>query len=218
MIGNAQSSPSFNGTDTLVGGDELVDVVAFDPPVLVGYQFERESIDPRQAGEDTVCQSRQLTAVTARQVAACQGDLLLDEVEVIEQPCFRGHDPLFRLRSGRDDVIGVEQYAFIVREPAQQLVGPRTWIDPLLAREGGGVTLELLDAEQLRAQQIRVALLATRTARAHPGCNSLRDDYSFRRARTARRPAFSASPRGHSIVDVRRSLPQLVPQSAYMGC
>jgi hypothetical protein len=45
--------------------------------------------------------------------------------------------------------------------------------------------------------------VAPRAARAHPGCNSLRDDYSLRPARTARRPAFSVSPRGHSIVDVR---------------
>jgi len=47
-----------------------------------------------KTGRRAIGQSRQLPAVAARQMSTRQRDLLLDQVEVIEQPGFRRNDPL----------------------------------------------------------------------------------------------------------------------------
>lgn len=82
----------------------------------------------------------------------CQTDLLLDEIVIVEQPDFCRSNPLSRPGCGCHDVIRRQQNTRIVRQPGQQPVRPRTRIDAMLSSQRYRVALQLLDAEQLRAQ------------------------------------------------------------------
>jgi hypothetical protein len=97
---------------------------------------------------------------------ARQRDLLFDQIEIVEQPGLRRNDALSRRRGGGDDVVGRQQNARIVRQPQQQPVRPRARVDSMLPRQRRRVTLQLLDAEQLRAQQLGVAVVMQRVPRA----------------------------------------------------
>jgi len=69
-------------------------------------------------------------------------------------------------RGGGHDVVRRKQNARIVRQPRQQPVQPRARVDSMLPRQLRRVTLQLLDAEQLRAQQLGVAVVMQRVPRA----------------------------------------------------
>ena len=88
-----------------------------------------------------------------------QPDLLLDQIEIVEQPGLCWHDPLSRCDCGCHHVIGCQQNARIVRQPWQQPIRTRIWINFMLARQRDRVTLQLLDAEQLRTQQLRILIV-----------------------------------------------------------
>jgi hypothetical protein len=154
------------GLDGLVSGDELGGVVAVDAAIHVRDQFQCQVVDAGKAGRRPIGQPRQLSAVGARQVPARQADLLLDQVEVVEQPGLGWHDPLPRRRGGGHDVVRRQQNPGVVRQPWQQLVRPAPRFDSMLARQRDRVTFQLLDAEQLRTQQLGIAVSTQRIARA----------------------------------------------------
>ncbi|MFO7551031.1 MAG: hypothetical protein R6W80_06470 [Haliea sp.] len=110
----------------------------------------------------TSSQTWQLPAVPAREMSTRLANLLLDQIEIVEQPGFGRYDPLARRTGCRDDIIGREQNARIVRQPRQQSV--RAWmrVDSILARQADRVTLQLLNTEQLRTQQIGIPEMALR--------------------------------------------------------
>ena len=85
-------------------------------------------------------------------------DLLLDEIEVIEQPFARGRDPAIRRNRGRDQIVGPQQDGLAVRQPRQEPVWPSFRIDFMPAREGPGMLLQLIDAEQLGSERRLVAI------------------------------------------------------------
>ena len=93
--------PQVQRIDGLVGGQERRRVVPVDAAVLVGDQVEGQVVDARETRRGAAGQSRQLPAVAAGQVPAGQGDLLLDEVEVVEQPGLCRHDRAARRRPPR---------------------------------------------------------------------------------------------------------------------
>ena len=152
-------SPQFaqlQGFNGLVGGDELGHVIAVDPTVHVGNQLQRQIINTRKSSRVTRSQTWQLPAVAAREMSTRLPNLLLDQIEIVEQPGFGRYDPLARRSGCRDNIIGCKQNARIVRQPRQQSVGARMRVDSILSCQGDRVTLELLNTEQLRTQQIGI--------------------------------------------------------------
>jgi hypothetical protein len=91
-------------------------------------------------------------------------DLLLDELEIVEQPRLCRYNPSSRPDYSFHHVIRRQQNAHIVRQSWQQPVRPRTRIDAMLASQRYRVTLQLLDAEQHRAQQQSILLVPQRIA------------------------------------------------------
>ena len=106
--------------------------------------------------EGTADQSRQLPAVAAGQMPAGQGDLLLDEIEVVEQPGLCRHDPLSRGGGRGDHLVGLEKDALVLVQPGEQPVFPGPPIDAVAARQRDGVVLQLIAAEEFRAQQSHI--------------------------------------------------------------
>ncbi len=79
-------------------------------------------------------------------------DLLLDQIEVIEQPFTRrGNVPTTGLGRG-DQVIGSDQNSFIFIEAEQQMVGPPFRVDAMFGRHRHRVELQLLAREELLTQ------------------------------------------------------------------
>jgi hypothetical protein len=62
-----------------------------------------------------------------------QTDLLLDQIEIVEQPGLCRHDTLPRRRCGGDDVVCRQQNARVVRQSRQQAVRSRARIDLVLS-------------------------------------------------------------------------------------
>jgi len=91
-----------------------------------------------------------------------QNDLLLNEIEIVEQPGLCRDNPLSWRGCGCHEIIRRQQHALIVRKPWQQPVRPRVRIDSMLAGQRHRVPLQLLDAEQLLAQQFRIPGIAQR--------------------------------------------------------
>jgi hypothetical protein len=109
----------------LVGRHEAREAFVVDAAVAVGDRLEGEVVHARIAGGGPVGETRELAAVSPRQVAPRRADLLLDQVEVVEQPLRRGRDPPpFGDREG-ESVAGLREHALVVREPRQQAVGAR---------------------------------------------------------------------------------------------
>ncbi len=150
--------PQVQRFDGLVGSEEGRGIVAVDPTVLMGDQLQRDVVDPRKAGQGPAGQSRQLPAVPAGQMPPSQSDLLLDEIEVVEQPGLCRQDPLSRRRGGGDRVVGGHQNALVLRQPGEQPVSARTTIDKVTACQRGGVVFQLIGAEEFGAQQLRVGV------------------------------------------------------------
>ena len=70
------------GADRLVGGDERVDGRRVDASIRMGDQLHRDTVGPRAVGGER----GELVEVRAGQEPAGGVDLLLEEVEVVEQP------------------------------------------------------------------------------------------------------------------------------------
>ena len=95
-------------------------------------------------------QLRQLPVEAGRQVIADLADLLVDDVEVVDQPFRRRRNDSLLANRFREGAIRLEQSACVVpdarreRTPVARVVG-----DALRGRQALGVLLEPLDAEQL---------------------------------------------------------------------
>ena len=122
MIGMAHNSPSFNGRDRLISGDEGAEWFRIDLRVHVRDQFEHDIVNAGQAGGSAVQQARQFPAVTPRQMPPGHLDLLLDQVEIIEQPLRGGSNSPVRIRGQREVVKGA-QTALVGVQPCQERVG-----------------------------------------------------------------------------------------------
>ncbi len=99
MVGKAQRLAQSEGRCVLVGGDERHHVIAIDATVLMGMRIQRDVIDAR----DPPWTPRSVAAVddcTPRQMPPDQGDLLLEEIEVVEKPGLGRQDPLSLCHGG----------------------------------------------------------------------------------------------------------------------
>ncbi len=85
-------------TDLLIGGHETAQRILVEAAVAVGDRLQGDVVDARKAGRQSFREHRQLPAVAARQMPACGADLLVDEIEVVEQP----------LAGGRYLVVGLD--------------------------------------------------------------------------------------------------------------
>ena len=93
---------------------------------------------------------------------AGQGDLLLDEVVVVQQPGFRLHDGLPAGCRGGDYLVGLRKNAFILVQAREQPALARTPGDTMGARQGHGIVLQLFAAEEFRAQQAQILVIVHR--------------------------------------------------------
>ena len=123
-----------------------------DVEAAVGVRDERpgDSQHARVPREVALGQLRQLPVEAGRQVIADLADLLVDDVEIVDQPFgSRRDDPLLanRLREG---AIRLQQGARVVPDPRRERTPvPRILGDALGRGQALGVLLEPLDAEQL---------------------------------------------------------------------
>ena len=92
-------------------------------------------------------------------------NLLFDQIEVVEQPLAGGGD----LATGADGLghqaVDTDQYAFVLREAREQLVGSMPRAEFVLSGQRAAVLLHLLGAEQFRTQRRRVAVFSGAVAR-----------------------------------------------------
>ena len=111
--------------DGLVRGHEAGQALGVDPAVAVRDRLEREVVDARKSGRRPVRQSRQLAAVALGQVPLGRADLLLDQVEVVEQPFRGGRDAAVGRDRRGQQVADFDQDALVLGERASSWSGAR---------------------------------------------------------------------------------------------
>jgi hypothetical protein len=83
--------------------------------------------------------------------------LLFDQIEVIEQPFARRRNPALGLACRRQQLVGLQQYAFVLGQAREQLIRTPLRAQAVRARQGLAMLLHLIGAEQLRPQRWRIA-------------------------------------------------------------
>ena len=106
----------------MVSRDEGAQRFGINLRIHVRNQFEHQVIDARKPGGRTRPEAGQFTAVTPRQMPAGHLDLLLDQVEIVEQPFGRVGDAPGLVHGLSRAVVGPE-YLFIFTQPREQSVG-----------------------------------------------------------------------------------------------
>ena len=114
MIGTAHKLAELERSNGLVGGNETVEARGVHVPVDVRNQLQGNAIDARAGRRRAVRQPRQLPAVRRRQVPSGHPDLLLDQVEIIQQPFGRRRVPPFAFGRFRHELIRSDKNAFIL--------------------------------------------------------------------------------------------------------
>jgi hypothetical protein len=114
--------------------------------------------------ERPVHQLRQLAIEAGREVGADLANLFLDDVKVVDQPLGRRGDGAFLTDRLADGAVGGEQHAPVVAQALRERpAGCRSFRHTLRRRQGLGMLLEALDAEQLRTDRlVRLAHVSCR--------------------------------------------------------
>ena len=86
-----------------------------------------------------------------------RSNLLLDQIEVIEEPFSGGGDSVFRLDRVRQELAGFDEEVLIVGQPPEQSIVRAFRAQLMGAGKRFAVLLHLLGAEQFRAQRWLVA-------------------------------------------------------------
>ncbi len=86
----------------LVGLHEAPDARHVHPPIDVRDQLEHDVVTARETRRSPVQEPRQLPAVCSGKVPAGQSNLLLDQVEIVEEPLACWRDPAFCDHGRRD--------------------------------------------------------------------------------------------------------------------
>ena len=134
----------------LIRRDESDKAFGIHPSVTVRDGFERDVVDPRQPRRRSVREPWQLRAVSLGQMSARCADLLLDEVEVVEQPLARRRNRGARLDRCRQQIAGFEQDGLVLRQAREQQIAPAFRSQCMRRRERPAVMLHLIGAEELR--------------------------------------------------------------------
>jgi hypothetical protein len=136
------------GADRLVRGDKVPHAFRIDMPVRVGNQFESDGIDPGKPRFRSIEETRQFPAVGLRKMPARGADLLLDEIEVVQEP-FSGRSDVPGLGiGGRHEIIDLGQDLLIFRQSQQQSVRPAFRVDAVFVGHRHRMLAQLLDAEK----------------------------------------------------------------------
>ncbi|KFB71348.1 MAG: hypothetical protein AW09_003511 [Candidatus Accumulibacter phosphatis] len=141
------------GGDGLVGGDEATQAFGIHTPVAVRDDFQGNIIDTRTAGRRPARQAREFPAVALGQVPLGGADLLVDEVEIVEQP-FRGRSDSAVLgdRCGQPPA-HPDEGAFVGCQARQQQIRGVDLGKLVCRGENPAVLRHLIGAEQLRSQR-----------------------------------------------------------------
>ncbi len=148
------------GGDGLIGGDETVEVLGVHPAIAVGDDLQRQVIDPWQAGRGTMAQARQFPAVALGQMPLGGADLILDQIEVIEQPFPGRRDPAVLRDRDHEQPADADQDGFIVLEASQQAIRRVSGHQEVRVGEPLAVLFHLYGAEEFGAQRRFVAAIA----------------------------------------------------------
>ena len=194
--------------DLLKRADEQIDVARVDPPLGVGDERDRELVDARIARERPAGELRQLAVVAAGEALAHLADVLLDDVEVVEQPLARGSDVHIAVGGGGETRVRVVQNAAGLVQPGEEAGSPPTGaaLDQTLAgRHRAGTIREVLGAQQLAADRPAEHLVrgidatgedAGEEGRRRCGSDGRASEGDIRRdVRRARGPGSSPPPR-----------------------
>ena len=142
-------------------------------------RLERDVEDPREPGGGSLREARELPAVVFRQVPLRGADLLLDQVEIVEQPFAGGrHAAVGRDRLGQL-VEHPVQYFLVGGQPRQQLVRRAPAREDVRASEIPTVLLHLVGTEELRPQrrfrERGLDLEATRSQRCRQASDTIEE-------------------------------------------
>jgi hypothetical protein len=108
----------------LVGEDEALERLGVKAAVGVADDFEREGVDARVTFEGPGREFREFVVVAARQVFADLAELLLDDVEVVEEPLGGGRDRAVLADGVGQRAVGLDQHAAVLLGARQQLPTP----------------------------------------------------------------------------------------------
>ena len=139
----------------LVGRDESTERLGVEPAIGVRDERPRQSVDAGIARQGAVGQLGQLAIEPGREIVADLPQLLVDDVEVVDEPFGRRNDRPLLADGVGDHAIRLAQDAAVVLDARQQaavLGSPRD--DGLRGRQALGVLLEALDAEELGADRV----------------------------------------------------------------
>ena len=142
----------------LVGGHKAGETFGVHAPVAVRNDLQRDVVDPGKTGGSPLQQARQFPAVGLRQVPLGGANLLLDQIEVIQQPFAGGGDLAVGGHRLGHQPVDTDQNALVLRQPRQQLVRSASRTEFVESRQRPAMLLHLLGAEQLRAQRRGVAV------------------------------------------------------------
>ena len=138
--------------DFLVGTHETADRVLVDAAVAVRNRIQRDVVHARQSRRCAALQTRQLPAVAFRKMPPCGADLLVDQIQIIEQPFAGGSNPVAALDRVGEERTTVTQYRFVAGQAQQQAVRTLAEKDLVFASEHTSVLFHLIRAEQLGTQ------------------------------------------------------------------
>ena len=150
VIATAQSSPIVSGSHALVGAHEPPEGLRVEAAVGVRDERPGQAVDARIAREGALGELRELAVVARRQVVADLAELLVDDVEVVDEPLGGRRDrALFADRPG-DHAVRLDEDAAVLRDARLDgMALPRLSGDDLGTGERARVLLQPLDAEEL---------------------------------------------------------------------
>jgi hypothetical protein len=155
----------------------------------MGDEGDDQLVDARVSGEGPARELGELAVVAARETLPYLADVLLDDVEVVEQPLARRSDVGVAVGGVGEPGVGVVEDAPRVVEAREQArAGPPARGEALLAGDGARALAQVLGAEQLAADGAREQVLrrsvspeeqageeAGRRDRKSTGCHSQQD-------------------------------------------
>ncbi len=100
---------------------------------------------------------RKLAVEAGWEIVLDFADLLVDDVNIVDQPLGGGRYRMLLASTLGDRAIGFEQSPAVVSQPCRKRpAGPRLWRNAFCGREALGMLLEALDAEEIRADWLFV--------------------------------------------------------------
>ena len=214
--------------DALIGPHEARERLELEAAVGMGDIGPRQPIRARGAGEMARGDLRQRLVVAAREVVPDLPELLVDDVEVVEEPLLGERDLALRADRLDDVVIPGEENAPVLADPGKE-IPPLAGLSLVLLGRGQAlcVLLEALDAEELGADGLLrdpVGIQAhgegglrerrkARYLRSSSSSSAVRSSIAkaanrFRRPRPCRRTAAGSRPSPSTPRTARRRRPR----------